>query len=114
MSLYSRLMAGRSGAAAIEVELREAAKSFNARELAGRVRAAPTPDEELAAALDAIASATPSIDRREGELFLSFGDPASDGATRRIDCSELCAPCGYGMEVHLHKQRVVGVSIYLE
>ena len=107
-------MAGRSGAAAIEVELREAAKSFDARELAGRVRAASTPDEELADALDAIVSATPSIDRREGEVFLSFADPVGDGATRRVDCSALCAPCGYGMEVQLHQQRVVGVSIYLE
>ena len=105
-------MAGRSGAAAIEIELREAASKFDARTLAQRIRSGSTPDEVLAAALDAISSAQPQADRREGELFLAFA--ADVDVTRRVEVTSLCDVRGYGVEVHLCSDRVTGVSIYLE
>ena len=106
-------MAGRSGAAAIEVELREAARKFDAHKVAQRIRAGSTPDEVLAAALDAIGSVSPRAHRREGEMFLAFGDESACG-TRRVEVTSLCDAHGYGVEVHLRDDHVVAVSIYLE
>ena len=55
-------MAGRSGAAALEVALQEAATGFDARALAKTVRSGARPDAEaLASALEAAQSRTPLI-----------------------------------------------------
>lgn len=106
-------MAGRSGAAVIEVELREAATSFDVVRLARAVRrtAAP-PDHVLADALEAVGSTVPQMDRREGEILLTFGN-GTEEPTHKIDCTTLYgAMCG--TEVHMLHTQVIGVSFYLE
>ena len=63
-------MAGRSGAAALEVALQEAATGFDARALAKTVRSGARPDAEaLASALEAAQSRTPLIQPREFEVL---------------------------------------------
>ena len=105
-------MAGRSGAAAIEVELRDAAQRFDAKQLAERVRKSGG-DETLAAALDAVVSETPQFERREGEVFLAFR-AGSEQAARRMDCTAASGLRGCGLEVLLLDGSVLGVSFYLE
>jgi hypothetical protein len=110
-------MAGRSGAAAIESELREAASKFDCKTLAASVRKSndQSHDEALASALEALSSTTPCFDRREGELLWELDD-AADSAVRKVDCTSLCGLSGCGLEVQLSESRgvIVGVSLYLE
>ena len=109
-------MAGRSGAATIEVALREAAQNFNAKQLADLVRKSSDPDasEALAAALEAAALQKPRLERREGEVWLEFASPKD--SARRMDCSSLLSSVGYGVEVLYDPDERVfyGVSFYLE
>eukprot|EP00310_Coccolithus_braarudii_P002216 CAMPEP_0183360154 /NCGR_PEP_ID=MMETSP0164_2-20130417/54474_1 /TAXON_ID=221442 /ORGANISM="Coccolithus pelagicus ssp braarudi, Strain PLY182g" /LENGTH=110 /DNA_ID=CAMNT_0025534449 /DNA_START=39 /DNA_END=371 /DNA_ORIENTATION=- len=109
-------MAGRSGAAAIEVELRDAAAGFDPRQLATRVRVSSLSDAAvLADALNVASTLTPQLIRREGEAYLAFGELSSDTPlARRIDCTALYGgAAGFGIEVHLSGDFVIGVSIYL-
>jgi len=105
-------MAGRSGAAAIEMELRETAKHFSATRLARAIRAGDAPDHALADALEAVGTTMPQIERREGEIFLAFCIDTQE-PTRKVDCTAIYgALCG--TEVHMLHERALGVSLYLE
>ena len=111
-------MAGRSGAAAVEVELREAATRFDAKELAACVHAAAANDDkwrEIAAALDSVSAIAPHVERGEGEAFLRFAEAADGASLRRVDCTELVGESlGFGLELLLNGEQLVGVSLYLE
>ena len=118
------LMAGRSGAALIETEWREAAKAFDARVLASRLRArgADGDSESIAAALDALAAAgtAPKQEWREGEMLLSFcGASGGDPAKRVLDISDLYRADGYSVELTLQTNeqqalKVVSCSFFIE
>ena len=108
-------MAGRSGAALIDVELREAARTFDAAAMAKLVRTrSAAGDDEVAAALDAVGDGKPErIERLEGEMLAHFG-AAPDGDVRKCDVTELCAVDGYGIELQLSAARLARVSFYQE
>lgn len=99
-------MAGRSGAALIEMELREAAQRIDPRALAEGVRKRAKPGEDaLAAALDALgeADAKPRIERLDGEVLAHFDLLSADAgaSVQKFDVTELCAADGYSVEVHI-------------
>ena len=112
-------MAGRSGAAALEIALREAANSFDPKVLGAKLRQSNSPDDTaLANLLDGIASMTPVLERRDGEVVLSFCG-ASVEVARRVDISDLCCANGYGVELVVaagndQAEVVVRVSFYEE
>ena len=117
LQLYGRqvksAMAGRSGAAALEVALQEAATGFNARALAKTVRSGARPDAEaLASALEAVQSRTPLIQPREFECYLEYAAVADGAPVRRADVST--AGASHGVELSLLEGALVGVSLYLE
>ena len=106
-------MAGRSGAAALEVALQEAATGFDARALAKTVRSGARPDAEaLASALEAVQSSTPLIQPREFECYLEYAAVANDVPVQRADVS--MAGASHGVELSLLEGALVGVSLYLE
>ena len=135
-------MAGRSGAAAIEMSLREAAEGFDSvamKKLAERVRSAPpfsvstsaSDDTALADALCARANdveVSRQVKRNEGECLLTFNADEDGMVDIRkgvtvFDCSSLAALEGCGMEVLVRMHgpagealvpEVVAVSFYLE
>ena len=116
LQLYGRqvksAMAGRSGAAALEVALQEAATGFNARALAKTVRSGARPDAEaLASALEAVQSRTPLIQPREFECYLEYAAVADGAPVRRADVST--AGASNGVELSLLEGALVGVSLYL-
>lgn len=108
-------MAGRSGAAAIEVALREAAASFDAHALANKLRGSAMPDgAALASALEPLHGQKPVLQQREGELYLEYAAVPDSVTLKRADVSTLAASGGHGVELLLNGTSVVGVSIYLE
>ena len=108
-------MAGRSGAAAIEMELRDAAKAFceAVPQLSTALR--PT-NPRLADGLLAIEGASPSIQRKEDELFLTFAaaEVHNAAALHKIDVSDQFGDIPYGIELHTAEGVVLGVSLYLQ
>ena len=109
-------MAGRSGAAAIEVALGEAAASFDAAALATQLRSSSVRDAQaLASALEAV-QGRPAVQTRDGECYLEFVAIAEDAEVRRADVSAAYTggSLGHGVEVLLVGSSVVGVSLYLE
>ena len=106
-------MAGRSGAAALEVALQEAATGFDAQALANAMRSGTRPDAEaLASALEAVQSRTPRIQPREFECYLEYTAVANGAPVRRADVS--MAGATHGVELSLLEGALVGVSFYLE
>lgn len=112
-------MAGRSGSAAIEVELAEAAKSFDAPTVAAKLRDSALDDgDDIATALEAMRDHKPQMIRREGEHYMLFAEAPAD-SIKRTDVSEEAGCSGFGMEVHWFVDDrgatvVAGVSLYLE
>ena len=107
-------MAGRSGAAAIEVALGEAAAAFDPRALADAIRRSSLPDgEALATGLEGVQSIRPCIKPKDGECYLEYGAVDAGAAARRVDCAQACPSASHGVEVHLVGTAVVGVSLYL-
>ena len=110
-------MAGRSGAAAIEIALREAATSFDVRTTAQRLRARG--DIHLADALELAAKPSPTVDRREGECLLVFNS-VGDGASTpcKMDLSDICSVAvGCSVEIAYCSEpewRVLTVGFFLE
>ena len=97
-------MAGRSGAAALEVALQEAATGFDARALAQTLRSGARPDAEaLASALEAAQSRTPLIQPREFEVL-----------TLTLTLTPTQTLTSHGVELSLLEGALVGVSLYLE
>lgn len=111
-------MAGRSGAAAIEVALREAVASFDPRKLAAKFAAVG--DTAAATALQELDGSTRSERVEDGERLLVYADESACAPTRKVDVSSMCDAVGYGAELLLGSkssgdgQRVVSVSFYLE
>ena len=95
-------MAGRSGAAAIAVALREAGESFSAQKLAAKCRAAnPT----LAAALELLKDKQPAMKVDEAECYLMF---AAGEVAQSIEAAD-------GTSVDLLADGTIrGVSLYME
>ena len=109
-------MAGRSGAAAIEMELRDAATNF-IEFLPTLVRQLQSSDAALAESLAAcITNRTPTRDRREDELLLWFvPTPPDAAALRKTDVSDEFGVIAYGVEIMRSDDgTVVGASIYLQ
>ena len=112
-------MAGRSGSAAIEVELAEAAKSFDAPTVAAKLRDSALDDgDDIATALEAMRDHKPQMIRCEGEHYMLFAEAPAD-SIKRTDVSEEAGCSGFGMEVHWFVDDrgatvVAGVSLYLE
>ena len=110
-------MAGRSGAAAIEMELRDAAKALNFAKIALAVR--PN-NAALADGLDSLNGLTPKLTRTEDELFVRFSEvPDEQHEVRKLDVSEDLFPdAAYGVEIQSFAdggtERVIGVSLYLQ
>ena len=110
-------MAGRSGAAAIEVELAEAATSFDALAVAAKLRASALDNrEDLALALEAVREQKPQMIKREGECYMQY---AEGDSVKRTDVSEEAGSVGCGMEIHwIVDDRggtaLAGISLYLE
>lgn len=105
-------MAGRSGAAAIEMELREAAVTVQKAlpMLAEHIR---HQNAALADSMDKLVGKKPTLDRRPDELVLSFA-PSDDAAPQRTDVSEALGDIPYGVEVLSSGGQVVGMSLYLQ
>ena len=112
-------MAGRSGSAAIEVELAEAAKSFDAPSVAAKLRDSALDNaDDLASALEALRDSKPQMIRREGEHYMQFAEAPTD-SIKRTDVSEEAGCSGFGMEIHWFVDDrggtvIAGVSLYLE
>ena len=111
-------MAGRSGAAAIEMELRDAAKALNFARIAVFVRPS---NAALADGLDALQGLTPRLTRTEDELFVAFSevDGLEKKNLRKLDVSnDLFSEAAYGVEIQSVAadggERVIGVSLYLQ
>lgn len=110
-------MAGRSGAAAIEIALREAATSFDVRTTAQRLRARG--DTHLAEALERLAAKpSPTVDRREGECLLVFSLGAGASTPCKMDISDICSVAvGCSVEIAYCSEpewRVLTVGFFLE
>ena len=110
-------MAGRSGAAAIEIALREAATSFDVRTTAQRLRARG--DTHLAEALERLAAKpSPTVDRREGECLLVFSLGAGASTPCKMDLSDICSVAvGCSVEIAYCSEpewRVLTVGFFLE
>lgn len=109
-------MAGRSGAAAIEIALREAATSFDVRTTAQRLRARG--DIHLADALELAAKPSPTVDRREGECLLVFSLGAGASTPCKMDLSDICSVAvGCSVEIAYCSEpewRVLTVGFFLE
>lgn len=109
-------MAGRSGAAAIEVALREAATSFDGRALAEFLRLT---NPSVANALEAASrEQTGKLEPREGELYLAFAAVPENARVTREDVSQSAGAVGHGVELQLFAGDsslvLAGVSFYLE
>ena len=116
----AREMAGRSGAAAIELELAEAAKTFDALAVAAKLRdSALDNGDDLASALEAVRKQKPQMIQREGEAYMQFADTPVEQPIKKTDVSEEAGSGGCGMEIHWFLDDrgstvVAGVSLYLE
>ncbi len=109
-------MAGRSGAAAIEMELREAAEAFSKQvpRLAERLRGS---NAALAESLFALLGRKPRLERLEAELYLHFADGPAEQLDKVDITDELSYEFGevpYGVEVQSSDGVVYGVSLYLQ
>jgi hypothetical protein len=108
-------MAGRSGAAAIEMELRAAAVDFCEAEALQRLsKSLRQTDPQLADGLLAINGVKPGIERREDELFLTFAAANAARGIQKTDVSHEFGAIPYGIEIHSHAGTVLGVSLYLQ
>lgn len=110
-----KIMAGRSGAAAIEMELRAAAVDFCEAEALQRLsKSLRQTDPQLADGLLAINGVKPAIERREDELFLTFAAANAARVIQKTDVSHEFGAIPYGIEIHSHAGTVLGVSLYLQ
>lgn len=114
-------MAGRSGAAALEIEMREAVAKFDARAMAAEIRrggdANSLSAQAAASALEAAHGVKPQLHQREGELFLEY---ATAPAGAQLTKHDIPAD-GYGIELQYCSEgasgsgcTLIGVSMYLE
>ena len=106
-------MAGRSGAAAMEVALREVAASFDASKLGAQLVSS---DPAVAAALIAIKH-KPFIEMREGECYLEYSSAPEGGVVRRKDVTPVSGAAGHGVELLLVGDEpctLIGVSLFVE
>lgn len=108
-------MAGRSGRAALESELRDAAKGLDVQQLAHRVRSS---NPSLAAALDQVCGIKPTFVRRddpEEDMFIRFSEGSAEGVSAtKHDVSDFFEGIPYGVEVQTKSDKVVGISLYLQ
>ena len=106
-------MAGRSGAAAIEMELRAAAVDF-CEALPRLSKSLRQTDSQLADGLLAIDGVKPAMERREDELFLTFAPAVDASHVQKTDVSHEFGRIPHGVEIHSTEGRVLGVSLYLQ
>ena len=104
-------MAGRSGAAAIEMELREAAANF-VTFVPTLAKQLQSTNAELATSLIAVKETKPTVVRREDEMYLQYAEAVDD--ITKFDVSSEFGEIAYGVEIQCNGSRVIGVSLYLQ
>ena len=105
-------MAGRSGAAAIEMELREAAASF-VKFVPTLAKQLESKNADLAKSLLAVKDQKPTNIRREDEMYLQYTE-AAEATIAKFDVTDEFGDVAYGVEIHCNCSQVVGVSLYLQ
>jgi len=109
-------MAGRSGAAALEIELREAARSFQDN-LPALILHLQSNHSAIAASLARAARAgapPPTLERREDELYLAYSTAVAAAHVERTDVSTAFGELGCGVELHTSGGTLLGASFYLQ
>ena len=105
-------MAGRSGAAAIEMELREAAASF-VKFVPTLAKQLESKNADLAKSLLAVKDQKPTNMRQEDEMYLQYTE-AAEATITKSDVTDEFGEIAYGVEIHCNGSQVVGVSLYLQ